>query len=216
MLVSRISGFSVQRMHVMWSAETCGSPPPPELCCGKFPVSQEPTRKCIGRRQQQNWGRGARALLRNLDHLFQSLPFHTHLIHASPLRSARPQLQQWGILYIIIPWIWAVLDTPPLAKLLKSSPAFMETEDSLPCSGEPSHAPYPEPDQPVHTTPCYVTMIHLRLGPAILLKVSFFLAFQQCPIRFLFVLIRATCPAHFIFLDLWFQLPLRIEQVMKL
>jgi hypothetical protein len=47
----------------------------------------------------------------------------------------------------ITPWSLVFLEKPPVAQLLKKLPTFMEPEDSLQCSQEPSTSPYAEPDK---------------------------------------------------------------------
>jgi hypothetical protein len=39
----------------------------------------------------------------------------------------------------------------------------MEPQGSLPSSQAPSTSPYPEPDQSVHVTPSYFSMIHFNI-----------------------------------------------------
>jgi hypothetical protein len=93
---------------------------------------------------------------------------------------------------------------------------FMEPGGSLPCSQEP----YPEPERssPYHLIPSLLRSIlilstHLRLGlPSRLFPSGF-------PTNILYVFlvspIRATCPAHLIFLDRSDYVRRRV-QVMKL
>jgi hypothetical protein len=80
----------------------------------------------------------------------------------------------------------------------------MELEGSLPCSKEPSTGPYPEPDQsnPSHPIPLrsILTMsTHLRLD---LSSGIFLFGIPTNILHVFFSLIRATCPAHLILLDL--------------
>jgi hypothetical protein len=82
---------------------------------------------------------------------------------------------------------------------------FMESEDSSPCSQEHSTGPYSEPDRPSPHHPLsprwiLILSIHPHLGlPSGLLFSGFPTNILNA---FLFSLIRATCPGHFVLLDL--------------
>jgi hypothetical protein len=89
----------------------------------------------------------------------------------------------------------------------RTSQYFMEPKGSLPCSQEPATGPYPEPDwsSPYRPILCIVRPIlilstHLRLGLRSGLFPSGFSA--NILYAFIFAIIRATCPAHVIHLDL--------------
>jgi hypothetical protein len=92
-----------------------------------------------------------------------------------------------------------------LCSYLRTSQHFKELEGSLPCLQEPSTGPYPEPDRssPYHTISLrsvWILSTHLRLGlPSGLFPFGFPTNVLNA---FLLSPIRATCPAHFILLDL--------------
>jgi hypothetical protein len=80
----------------------------------------------------------------------------------------------------------------------------MEPKGSLPCSQEPSTAPYSEPDQsnashPISLRSILILSTHLRLG---LPGGLFPFGIHQYPISIPLLPIRSTCPAHLILLDL--------------
>jgi hypothetical protein len=62
-------------------------------------------------------------------------------------------------------WAEPFLRSRQLHSHSRISQHFMETEGSLPCSQEPSTGPYPAAEQssPVHTTPSYLSKIHLNI-----------------------------------------------------
>jgi hypothetical protein len=75
------------------------------------------------------------------------------------------------------------------------------SEGSIPCSQEPSTGPYPQPYQshPISLRSVIILSTHLRLG----LHSGFFPSGFPINILYTFVsLIRATCTAHLILLDL--------------
>jgi hypothetical protein len=87
----------------------------------------------------------------------------------------------------------------------RTSQHFMEPISSLPCSQEPFTGPYPQPDHsnpyhPISLTSILILFTHLSLGLRNGLLPSSF----PTNIQYVFLLspIRATCPAHFILLDL--------------
>jgi hypothetical protein len=87
-----------------------------------------------------------------------------------------------------------------LCSYSRISQHFIEPEGLLPCSQDPSTGPYPEPDQSSPYHPILILFSHLRLGFLSGLLPS--PLSHQNPICIPLLLIRATCPAHLILLDL--------------
>jgi hypothetical protein len=87
----------------------------------------------------------------------------------------------------------------------RTSQYFTETDVSLPCSQEPATGPNPKPINQVHTTPICLSKINFNIIHPPTSWSSYWSLFfwlsHQYPIC-IHHPIRATCPAHFILLDL--------------
>jgi hypothetical protein len=102
--------------------------------------------------------------------------------------------------------VWPLLRSCQLCSYSRTSQHLMEPESSLPCSQESSTGLYPESDRSTPYHPIlslrYILILytHLRLG----LPSGLFPSGFPTNILFAFLVfsIRATCPAHLIFLDL--------------
>jgi hypothetical protein len=92
---------------------------------------------------------------------------------------------------ILTTWNWALLEKPPVVKLLKNFPKIYETRRfiSLPCSKEPPTGPYPEAHRSI-----LILSTHLRPGIPSGLPSSLFPS--GFPTNILYAFLFSPCVLH--------------------